>query len=318
MILSLKKFTMEQNRRGSKLSQIYKYRHLFLMLLPAFIFTFIFAYTPLFGWIIAFKNYSVGMNIFEAPWVGLKQFKTFFLESSDFIYVFKNTLGMNILSLFFSVGLAFVLAILLKEFKFAVFRRTVQSITFIPYFISWVTVYSITHAMFAAQSGVINMFLIKLGILNEGINLLGSSSYSWLMIICLNVWKNIGYNSVIFLSALSGISQEQYESADMDGANRFKKILHITIPNLIPTLIVLLVLNSGWLLNSNFEQFYMFTNSANWDTMEVFDMYMYKFGIQLMNYSYATAVGIIRTAASVILLLLVNGFSKKVTEKSVF
>lgn len=305
------------HRRSSK-KNLYKNRQLYFMIAPAFILILIFNYVPLFGWIIAFKNYMPGRNFLEGKWLGLKQFSIFFIESSDYINVFLNTIGINLISLFVNMSIAFIFAILLREIRHKWFSRIIQSVTFIPYFISWVIAYSIIYALFASQSGVLNQFFIQLGLINEGINLIGDKDYAWTLIILLNLWKYLGYNSVIFISAAAGIPQEQYEAAEIDGANRFQKVKYVTVPNLVPTLVVLLVLNTGWLLNSNFEQFFMFTNSTNQDNMEVFDMYIYKYGFQLMNYSYATAIGILRTIVSLVLIIFVNNVSKRVSGSSIF
>lgn len=298
--------------------RIYKDRFLLLMILPAFLLTFVFAYCPLFGWIIALKNYTPGQSMFSAPWAGLNHFRTFFVDSSDFIYVFKNTLGINFISLIVGIGAAFLLAILLREIIFRWFARIIQSVTFIPYFISWVITYAIIYALFAEQTGAFNVTMEKLGLIQQGINVMGDPQYAWGLIVGMNLWRYIGYNSVIFISAAAGIPAELYEAAEIDGANRLGKVLYITIPGLLPTLVVLLVINTGWLLNSNFEQFYLFTNPTNMDAMEVFDMYIYRYGFQLMNYSYATAIGIVRTVVSLALIVFVNSASRRLSGSSIF
>ena len=287
------------------------------MILPAFTLTCIFNYSPLFGWIIAFKRYRPGQSMLDAPWAGLSLFKTFLVDSKDFNYVFRNTLGINVISLTVNICAAFVLSLLLREIYFRFFRRFVQTVVFIPFFISFVIAYAIVYALFSTNSGVINQFLIGNGVIDKSIEILGSKKYAWPLMVSLSAWRNVGYNSIIFIAAIAGIDTELYGAATIDGAGRFGRVWYITIPNLVPTLVVLLVLNSGWLLNSNFEQFYLFTNATNWEAMEVFDMYIYKFGLQLLNYSYATAVGMMRTFASLIMLLLVNALSRRLSGKSV-
>lgn len=303
--------------KGIKWKRMRRMKVLYFMLLPAVISTFIFNYLPLSGWYIAFSRYRTGKGIFEGEFIGFENFKTFFIESTDYAYVFVNTLVINILSLLLVIGLSFVFSLLLTELSSARYRKVIQAITFIPYFISWIIAYSLVYAMFSSYSGVVNVVLTNLGILDHSLNILGDKTYAWGLIICLNIWNKMGYNSIIFLSAITSIPSDQYEAAAIDGANRWQKVWFITIPGLIPTLIMLMVINAGWLLNSNFEQFFMFSNPTNWERMEVFDMYIYKFGFQLLNYSYATAIGIVRTIISIALVTLVNWISRLTAGKSV-
>ena len=166
------------------------------------------------------------------------------------------------------------------------------------------------------QTGVINVLLQDLGFIDKGINFLSDAKYSWGVILFVNFWKSIGYNSVIFLAAISGIDQEQYEAASIDGASHMQKIRHITLPGLMPTLVMLLIMNSGWIFSSNFEEFNLFSNSVNWQTMEVLDVYVYRYGLKLLDYSYATAVGVIKTIASLIMFFLVNLVAKRINGRS--
>ncbi len=287
------------------------------MIMPAAVLVLVFNYLPLAGWIIAFKNYSVGRGIWSSEWVGLKHFKVFFMQGSDYLFVIRNTLVINIVGLILGLGGALLFALLLKELRGAWLAKTLQTVSFFPFFISYVIVYSIINALFSVESGAVNQTLMQLGFVEKGINLLGDSKYSWILIWMLGLWKNTGYNSIIFLAAISGISQEQYESADIDGADRFQKIFHITIPNLMGTLVVLLIINSGYILRSNLDMFFLFTNSMNWETMEVLDMYVYRYGLELGDFSYATAVGILLTTLSLIILFVTNGLSKRYMDKSI-
>ena len=305
-------------RRKHLFRKMLRQRYLYLMLAPAFITVLIFSYIPLSGWYMAFSSYKPGQSIFKAPWVGLYQFKSFLVDSSDALNIIRNTLVMNVSTMVVGLLTAFLFAILLKELRIALMSKFVQTVTFFPYFMSWVILYALIYAMFATGSGAINETLIQMGVIKDGINLLGDKAYSWLLILCVNTWNFLGYNSVVFIAAIAGISSEQYEAAEIDGAGRLGKVLYITIPNMMPTLIVLLIMNSGWLFNSSLDQYFLFTNPTNRETMEVFDMYIYRYGMKLLNYSYATAVGILKTAVSILLLVAVNGLSRKYSEKSIF
>ncbi len=299
--------------RLSLLQKLYKQRYLSLMLFPAVALTLVFSYLPIVGWYMAFVNYTIGRSLLSAPWMGLHNFGVFFLEGHDYLYIIRNTLVMNLASIAINLVAAVAFAVLLRELVWARFSKLMQAATFFPFFISWVTTYSLVYAFLGSSSGAINLTLMKLGIIKEGINVLGSKAFAWPLIIGTNLWKYLGYNSVIFVASIAAIPTEQFEAARIDGAGRWGTIRHVTLPNLMPTVVVLVIMNSGWLLNSNFEQYYLFTNPTNWERMEVFDMYIYKFGLTLANFSYATAVGILRTVVSLVLLVAVNWISKRVT-----
>ena len=304
------------NLLEKNLKKIKDQKYLFLMLLPGFFIVAIFSYGPLFGWIMAFTNYNLGDSLFAGKWVGLKYFKEFFIDTGDAMHVIKNTICINMLSIFIGLFFACSFAIMLNEIVNRRFKKIVQTASFFPFFISWPIVFIIFYTFFS-YTGVMNDFLTKMGFIKDGINFFGEEIFSWPLIVFVNLWKYFGYNTVIFLSSLSSIPSEQYESADIDGANRWQKIVHITIPSLIPTMMVLLLLNLGWIFSSNFEQYFLFTNSANIQTMEVFDMYIYKFGLKLGDYSYATAVSIVKTIASITVLVSANQISKKLNGKSI-
>lgn len=292
-------------------------RYLLFMLAPGVIWLLIFAYTPLLGWVMAFTDYKLGQGFFSGAWVGLEHFKDFLSDTSSALNVIRNTLVINISSLFVNLFFGGVIAVLINEIKINWYKKVVQSCSFFPFFISFVIVYSIFNTFLSVNEGLLNVFFIRAGVIKDGINFLGDENMSWALIVFINCWKLIGYNSVIFLASIANISQEQYESAEIDGAGRFEKILHITIPGLIPTLVVLLVMNSGWIFSSNFEQYYLFTNATNMATMEVFDIYIYRYGLRLLNFSYATAVGVIKTFVSLLLILATNTLLKKITERGI-
>lgn len=308
----------QRSRSAHLRIELYKQRYLLLMLAPALLLTLLFCYLPLAGWYIAFSDYTVGQGLFDGQFTGLYQFKKLFGESKDMIYLIRNTLVMNIGAIVINLPLAGVLAVLLKELPWKRGAKIIQSVSFFPYFISWVIAYSLMLSLFSVNSGSINNFLVRMGVIPRGINLLGSPAYSWGLVIALDAWKFTGYNCVIFLSSLSGIPQEQFEAAALDGANRFQKILYVTVPNLIPTLGVLLIMNSGWILSSNLEEFFIFTNGTNWETMEVLDMYIYKFGLKMLKFPYATAVGMVKSVISVLMICLVNFTVKRLSDTSMF
>jgi putative aldouronate transport system permease protein len=291
---------------------------LFLMVLPAFVAYLIFGYLPLLGWSLAFVKYRPGFNLFQCKFVGLDQFTYFFTQTNDAIMLFRNTIVINLLSTIFTFFLAAIFAIMISELRSKYFSRAVQMVSLFPFFLSWIIVYSLAFSLFSVQSGAINTILMNLGWIKEPINVFGSAAAAWPLMIGLTVWKSVGYFSVIFLASIISIPLEEFEAAAIDGASRIQKICFITIPHLKQVFFVMLILQFGSLLSSNLEQFYAFTNSQNWNMMVVFDMYAYKYGLQLGDYSYATAVGIIKTIISMLILFLVNSLSKKYADESVF
>lgn len=299
-------------------TRLWRQKLLYMMLLPTIAAVAIFAYKPLMYWIVAFKDYRAGRNMFTCDWVGFRYFREFFQNGSDAANIIRNTLVINLSSLVINLTCAMVFAIVLNEIRNERFRKTIQTVSIFPFFISWVITYSFCRVFFNANSGLFNALLIKAGLIKKGLNILGSPKYGWGLLIGANLWKSLGYNSVIFLATIAGIDQEQYEAADIDGATRMQKILYITVPCLAGTLAVLLVLNSGWIFNSNFEQFYQFSTPTNIDTTDVFDTYVYRFGLKNGRLSYATAVGVFKSIVSIVILFITNAANKKLTGSSVF
>ncbi len=307
--------TITVNRRPLKTRLKAQWR-LYVLLAPAIILTLVFSYAPLAGWYMAFTDYKLGGSMFAGKWTGLKQFANFFSGSMDAMYTVRNTLAINLMNLFISLGVAMVFTLLMNEVRSRRTKKLVQTASFFPYFVSWVITYMIFSAFLASKTGIVNRMIVSLGMRKKGINFLGDPDYSWGLILFVNIWKNLGYDSVIFLAALAGIPTEQYEAADIDGATRLQKIWYITLPGLMTTLVMLLIMNSGWIFSSNFEQFYLFTNSTNWETMEVLDVYIYNYGLKKLNFSYATAVGIIKTFASIVMFSIVNFTAKRLNGRS--
>lgn len=305
-------------KKRSIWARLWDQKLLYLMLLPLIAAVVVFRYLPMTGWLMAFKHYQLGMNVLDADWAGLYYFKQFFKNTGDALYIIRNTLVINILSITLNLTLSCLTAVLLNELLIKKYKTLVQTSSFFPFFVSWVIAYTLFSAFFAANTGVVNTVLVKLGIIDEGINLLGDKKYSWLLMIIVNIWRSLGYNTVIFLSAITSIDTTQYEAAEIDGAGRIDKIRYITLPGVASTFVVLLIMNSGWIFNVNFEQFYLFTNITNRSTMEVFDMYIYRYGLELLDFSYATAVGVIKTIVSILLLIIVNATSKRLSGKSIY
>ena len=288
------------------------------MLAPLLILTIVFSYAPLVGWIMAFTDYHIGASLFGNAWTGLSQFHRLIAYSDDLIKLVRNTVVINFTSVANNLFVALLLTLLLREVLWKGGARVVQTITYFPYFVSAIIAYSIVNSLFSVNSGAINLALIKGGFIKRGFNFLGDAKYSWGLMILINLWKFTGYNTVLFTSAAAGIPMDQYESADIDGANRLQKAIYITLPSLLPTAAVLLIMNSGWVLNSNLDMFMVFQNTTNMETMEVLDMYIYQYGLKMMDYSYATAAGIVKTAVSLVILVIVNRVVNKLSGTGLF
>ena len=292
-----------------------KYR-LFLMLLPFLVSVFLFSYLPLAGWRYAFYNYKFGLPWSQQEFVGFKWFKEMFTNSGHFtniVRVMKNTLGMSLLGLAFS-WLPMFFAIFLNEINNARFKKFVQIFTTLPNFISWALVFSFAMAMFSMETGIFSKFMLAIGAIDQPVAWLNSGDHIWLKMWAWSLWKGLGWNSIMYLAAIAGIDQEMYEAARVDGANRWHLIRHITIPSLLPTFFVLLLLSISNIINNGMEQYLVFQNAMNKATIEVLDLYVYNITIAsggTTMYSFGTAIGILKTIISVVLLFTANFASKK-------
>lgn len=293
-----------------------KYR-LFLMMLPIIVLAFVFSYLPLLGWRYAFFDYKSGETLTMDKFVGFKWFTALFQNSatkSDVVRVLKNTLAMSGLGIATS-WVAMVFAIFLSEIKNVHYRRFIQTFTTVPNFISWVLVYAIALAIFSTD-GFINTFLTGIGI-PSSTNYLMDNSHMWLKMLAWGLWKGTGWSAIIYIAAITGIDQQLYEAATVDGAGRFQKMWYITVPELIPTYMVLLLMSVANILTNGMEQYLVFSNSVNRDTIEVLDLYVYNLGIGSGLIPMSTVIGMVKSIVSVILLFAANGISKLVRGESI-
>lgn len=292
---------------------------LMLMGLPFFIFVFIFSYLPLYGWVYAFYNFKPGIPLGPERFVGWKFFKMIVSDPvtiSEVIRVMKNTLGMSFLQLLAS-PLPIVFAILLSEIKVKPYQKFVQTFTTIPNFISWILMFSVIYSMLALDDGFVNMILLKLGFIDEPIHFMAATTHIWLRMLFYHVVKTLGWSSVIYIASLSAVDTQLYDAAAVDGAGRFRIMWHIKLPALVPTYFVLLLLQIAGFLNTGMEQYYVFQNAMNRESIEVLDLYTYNIGIIGGSYSYATAIGMLKTVVSVSLLLSANKLSKLIRGESI-
>ena len=283
----------------------------FLMITPFLALLFIFAYFPMWGWIYAFYDFRPPLPLSMSEFVGLQWFRLLIenpVRVRQILEVLQNTFGISGLGVLTS-WLPIAFAILLSEIRSAGYRRSIQTLTTIPNFISWVLIYSIAFAMFASD-GMLNNVLINLGFTDRPILFLQSSENVWLTMTAWRIWQSLGWGAIIYLAAIMGIDPTLYEAARVDGAGRFRLIRHITIPGVLPTYIVLLLLSMANFLNTGFDQFFVFSNAFNMQRIQVLDLYVYNIGIMGGLLSLGTAISMLRSIVSLILLFSVNGIAK--------
>lgn len=300
-------------RKKSLGAQMWERRYLFLLLLPALVWVVLICYAPMTGLYMAFINYTPKGNGYfadmaQSQFVGFEWFRYFF--STDFIKIMRNTLATSLLTLLFSFPLPIILALCLNEVRSAKMKKFVQTASYLPYFISWVIAANI-FITFLSADGVINHVLMAVGLTDEQILFFQHGPYFWWIIAIANAWKVLGYNAIIYLAAISGISQDMYEAADVDGATRMQKIRYITLPALKPTIMILLILAVGGVLNTGFEQQLLMANDSILNYSDVLDTYAYRYGLKNGMYSYGTAVGLFKSLVSFILVMGANALSKK-------
>lgn len=266
-------------------------------------------YYPMYGLIIAFKQYKPGQSIWGSEWVGLRYFIQF-LTSRDFPNVMRNTLVISGLNILFGFPAPIILALLLNELRSAKYKRFVQTVSYLPHFMSWVVCASLLFTMLSSE-GLLNRLLMQIGAIDSEINWLSEGKYFWGILTTANIWKSVGFSSIIYLSAIAGVDDELYQAGAVDGLTRFGSVWHITLPGIRTTIILLGILQLGSILNAGFQQQLLLGNSQTRLYYEVIDTYAYKYGIQNGNYAYGTAVGLMKGVISVTLVFFANWLSKK-------
>ncbi|MEG1874571.1 MAG: ABC transporter permease subunit [Angelakisella sp.] len=286
------------------------------MVWPGLIFLFVFAYLPMYGIIIAFKDYGLMSTMQTAPWAGLKYFREF-LSDPALMKTVRNTLVINGLALFFSFPAPILLALLINEIKFVRFKKIAQTISYLPHFLSWVIFGGIIMEMLL-PGGLVASGLHLLGLFPEDINLMAKGQYFFVIYTIVSIIKSVGYGSILYVAAITGIDQELYEAATVDGCNRFQKMIYITLPCIVGTVVIMLIFQISSILNTGYEQIILLQNPMNLAFSETIDTYVYKTGIAQTRFSYATAVGVLKSGLSVLLMLIANTASKKLLDRGLF
>lgn len=312
---------MKRNKslRARLYHAVWDHRWLHLMVLPGLAFFLLFKYVPMYGIIIAFKNYKGAgggyAGIASAPWIGFKNFEVFF-NSLYSGRVFGNTLYISLLRLIFSFPAPILLALLINEIRHNWFKRTVQTVTYMPYFLSWVVVAGLLNTLLSPDMGAINVVIRTLG--GQSVYFLTSTSWFRPILIISEIWKSIGYGSIVYLAAITGIDQEQYEAARVDGATKMQQILHITLPEISEIIAIMLILQIGKMFDDNFDQIFNLYSPSVYEVSDVFETYVYRNGIQSSKFSYSAAVGLVKSVLALTMIAFSNAASRKLGAQGLF
>lgn len=291
-----------------------KHKYKYLIILPIIVYLLIFCYKPMYGLIIVFKRFRPTLGVWGSKWVGLQNFESFF-NDVYFWRILGNTFKMSLYTIIFGFPAPIILALLLNEVKVQWFKRTVQTISYMPHFIATVVVCGMIKT-FTLSDGLISDIIVLFG--GERVNLLVRKEFFYPIYVLSGIWQSVGWSSIIYLAALSGIDQEQYEAARVDGAGRIRQMISITLPGLLPTISMLFVLRLGSILGTNFEKVLLLYQPLTYEVADVIDTYVYRKGIIDANYSYSTAVGLFNSIVNIFFLLLSNKLSKKLGQSGLF
>jgi putative aldouronate transport system permease protein len=299
------------------MKRINRQRQLLVLILPFMAFIFVFNYMPIWGWIMAFQNFSTAKGLLRSPFIGLTNFQELFTDA-NFINAIQNTLLTSVLKITTGFISAILLAVMLNEVRRIGFKRTVQTISYLPFFVSWVVAVNIVYLALSPSDGIVNVLLLKTGIVKDPIPFMGKPNYFYGVVALSNVWKNVGWNAIIYLAAMTAIDPELYEAAAIDGAGRMRRIWSVTLPSIMPTIKILMVINIGYLMNSGFEQVYLMSNPANVDASRTIDVYVYTYALKSGRLSYGTAIGIFNSTVAILLIMISNAILKKIDGYGIF
>lgn len=302
------------NKKSSFWRDLMKEKTLLFMAIPFVLYKLLFHYVPISGWIIAFMNYRPARSIFDQQWVGWQQFEMLF-EDPIFYEVLRNTLAMNVIKLFLGMIFSILLALMLNEVRNLLFKKFTQTVSYLPYFISWVVAAGLVLNILSVDGGIINEVLLRLNIIDKPIMFMGIPELFWWVIGATHVWKTVGYGAIIYLASMTSISPSLYEAATIDGASRLQRIWYITLPGIKPVIIILLIMNIGMLMNDGFEQIYLLMNGRVINYARVFTIFELDYGIKMMRFSFATAVGIFRSVVSIVLVFSANFIAKRMGQE---
>lgn len=304
-----------KHSRSPLVQKLIKYRSFYLMLLPGLVAVILFAYLPIAGNFIAFKDYKIFMGPFDSPWNGIENFLRLF-HANQFGQIFVNTLLIGLYKLLFGFPAPILLALMLNEMQNQIFKRSIQTVVYLPHFISWVVIASLASTLLSPNDGFVNMVLSKLGL--QPVFFMGDPSYFRGVLVVTDIWKEIGWSAIIYLAALSGISLDMYEAATIDGATKLQKLLYVTLPSLLPTIVIMLLLRVGSIINVGFEQVFTLYSPPVYSVADIIDTYVYRVGIIDVQYGFATAAGLFKSIIACLLVVSCNWLAKRAGQESLF
>jgi putative aldouronate transport system permease protein len=300
-------------KERSFVEKVITQRQLIFMSLPLILYVLLFSYVPLWGWSMAFQRYQPSKGFFEQQWVGAQWFK-FLFNDPGFIKVLRNTLAMSFINMALGYFSAIAFALLLNELKNIGYKRVVQTISYLPHFLSWIIVTGLVASMLSVENGAVNDFLVTLKIIKEPVLWLSEPKFFWGIVGVTYVWKEVGWNTIIYLAAMAGIDPTLYEASEIDGCNRYQKMWNITLPGIKATIIILLIMSIGHVLDAGFEMQYLLRNGLIQDVAETIDIYVLDYGIRMRNYSLATAAGMFKNVVNISLIFIANWIAKRAGE----
>ena len=300
--------------KKSKWKLLGKQKMLVLMSVPFVLYVILFRYVPLWGWTMAFQDYKPYKTFSQQEWIGFKWFVDLF-KDKEFLLSLRNTVGMSIITMILGYITAILLAVFLNEVRKIGIKRFVQTVSYLPHFLSWILVTGLVANALSVEDGILNDILLGLGIVDQPIQWLANQKYFWHIIGWTYVWKEVGWNTIVYLGAMTAIDPCLYEAAQIDGCGRLRKIWHITLPGIKPTIIIMMIMSAGHILDANFEMPFFLQNGLIQDVATTIDIYVLKYGFKLFNFSLATAAGIFKNAVNIVLLLLANWLAKRAGEE---
>lgn len=302
------------NKRKTFWELLFSQRQLVLMSLPFVLYIILFKFVPLWGWTMAFQNFKPAKGFFDQQWVGFAKF-AFLFKDKEFLLSLRNTVGMSLISTALGYITAITIAVLLNEVQFIGIKRFTQTVSYLPHFLSWIIVTGLVANVLAVEDGILNNVLQFFGIIDKPIQWLATPKYFWPIIGWSYVWKEVGWNTIVYLGAMTAIDPNLYEAAEIDGCGRLRKIWHVTLPGIKPTIIIMMIMSAGHILDANFEMPYFLKNGMIEDVASTIDIYVLKYGFKQFDFALATAAGIFKNVVNILLLLVANFIAKNAGEE---
>ncbi|MBP5157466.1 MAG: sugar ABC transporter permease [Treponema sp.] len=302
------------NRKKTFWELLFSQRQLVLMSLPFVLYIILFKFVPLWGWTMAFQNFKPAKGFFDQQWVGFAKF-AFLFKDKEFLLSLRNTVGMSLISTALGFITAILIAVFLNEVQFIGIKRFTQTVSYLPHFLSWIIVTGLVANVLAVEDGILNNVLQFFGIIDKPIQWLATPKYFWHIIGWTYVWKEVGWNTIVYLGAMTAIDPNLYEAAEIDGCGRIRKIWHVTLPGIKPTIIIMMIMSAGHILDANFEMPYFLKNGMIEDVASTIDIYVLKYGFKQFDFALATAAGIFKNVVNILLLLLANFIAKNAGEE---